>query len=210
MSDDTNVTPAMAGAESVESTKAAVTSSSTGKIIAVIAGLGLLAIIVGVVAAVVLSTVGGRDADEFEVQIDQAVSDTAGSEEAVDAGKVPETAAPAIEVEYSEIFTFRDIFDPLIKPIPEEPVASTTSTSTASATDTATPYAQGVLYLDGIESVDGVMKAVLRYNGQTYTLAAGEGIPGTPWEVFSVSSSGVTMLYGDNKITLVTGQGITK
>ncbi|MHB1137196.1 MAG: hypothetical protein ACYC1X_10460, partial [Coriobacteriia bacterium] len=70
--------------------------------------------------------------------------------------------------------------------------------------------AQGVLYLDGVETVDGVMKAVLRYNGQTYTLGPGEGIPGTPWEVFSVSSTSVTMLYGDVRVTLAVGQGISK
>jgi len=51
---------------------------------------------------------------------------------------------------------------------------------------------------------------VLLLNDQTYTLAAGEVISGTPWQVLSVSSTSVTMLYGDTQVTLTVGQGITK
>ena len=66
------------------------------------------------------------------------------------------------------------------------------------------------LYLEGVVTQDGVMMAVLRYNGQVYTLAPGGVIPGTPWQVLRVTSTSVTMLYGDIQVTLAVGQGITK
>jgi len=184
-------------------------STPMARIIMVVAGLSVLAIIGGVAAAIIF---GSSIISDSGVQ-EPGSGDVTPAEAADSVTDSVIAAGPAIEVRNSEVFTFRDIFDPLLKPLPEPTMSTdgtTTSPTTPSTTDTATPYAQGVLYLDGVETVDGVMKAVLRYNGQTYTLAPGEGIPGTPWEVFSVSSGSVTMLYGDNRITLVVGQGITK
>ena len=51
---------------------------------------------------------------------------------------------------------------------------------------------------------------MLSWNGQTYTLAEGESIPNTPWQVLEINSSTVVMLYGDARITLSVGVGISK
>lgn len=179
-----------------------------GRIVAIVGGLLVLGVVAGVAAAIILNIVGEGDAaDEFVPTTPPAASSE--TTPAASGATGVEAAAPAAEVANSEVFTFRNIFEPLIKPVPE-PAQASTATPAPSATDTETPYARGVLYLDRVLSENGVMKAVLRYDGATYTLAAGEGIPGTPWEVFSVSSTSVTMLYGDVRVTLAVGQGITK
>lgn len=179
-------------------------STTGGRIVAIVAGLGVLGIIAGVAAAILLQ---GLAVDVAEDILSDVTAPTAPAAGGTTTTGTVSAASPAREVKNAEVFTFRDIFDPLLKPIPEP---SAPSTTTPSATDTETPYAQGVLYLDGVVTEDGVLKAVLRYNGQTYTLGPGEGIPGTPWEVLRVSSTSVTMLYGDVQVTLAVGQGITK
>jgi type IV pilus biogenesis protein PilP len=120
---------------------------------------------------------------------------------------VAKAEAPAQEVANSEVFTFRDIFVPLIKEPPTTTAGATTPTSTP---DTVTPTTQNTLYLDGVVTQNGVLMAQLRYNGASYTLAAGGTIPGSPWQVLRVSSTSVTMLYGDIQVTLAVGEGVTK
>jgi len=183
-------------------------STPGGRLVGIVGALALLAIIGGVVAAVILGSLFSDAIDDAVVEVTETgqTEDDSG-----DSTMTVEAAAPAAEVRNSEVFTFRDIFDPLLEPLP------TTSTSTDSTTttdpgdtDTVTPDTPDVLYLDGVVTEDGIMKAELRYNGTTYTLAPGEGIPDTPWEVLRVSSTSVTMLYGDIQVTLAVGQGITK
>lgn len=182
-------------------------STQQGRLVAIVGGLLVLGIVAGVAAAIILNILSGdTTADELIPANPPASAETTGS---APGGAAVEAASPAAEVANSEVFTFRNIFEPLIKPVPE-PTQASTSTATPSTTDTETPYATGVLYLERVVSEDGVSKAVLRYNGQTYTLAAGERIAGTPWEVFSVSPTSVTMLYGDVRVTLAVGQGVTK
>ncbi len=205
MSDEQmTATPAAGSTGSAdEAKKPGFFSTPTGRILGIVGGLVVLGVIAGIAATIFLTSIAGDVADDL------LTPPVAPAETSDDAADTVEVAAPATEVAYSQVFTFRNIFEPLLKPLPE-PSAPTSPTATPSTTDTETPYAQGVLYLTGIETVDGVMKAVLSYNGQTYTLGPGEGIPNTPWEVFSVSSSSVTMLYGDVRVTLAVGQGISK
>jgi type IV pilus biogenesis protein PilP len=111
-------------------------------------------------------------------------------------------------VPLNRVFTFRDVFAPLIQPAPEPatntpPVTgSTTTTGTATAND-------GTLTLQDVVSVDGEPAAVLVLDGQTYTVQAGESIPGTPWKVLSISGQTVQLQFGDVPVTLSVGQGIT-
>jgi len=183
-------------------------STSGGRLVAIVGALALLAIIGGVVAAVVLGSLFSDAVDDAVVEVTEGGQTDEGSQSAT---TTVEASSPAAEVRNSEIFTFRDIFDPLLEPLPDSSTSTdATSTSDTDDTDTVTPDTQDVLYLDGVVTEDGVMKAELRYNGTTYTLGPGEGIPGTPWEVLKVSSTSVTMLYGDVQVTLAVGQGITK
>lgn len=183
-------------------------STSGGRLVAIVGALALLAIIGGVVAAVVLGSLFSDAVDDAVVEVTEGGQTDEGSQSAT---TTVEASSPAAEVRNSEIFTFRDIFDPLLEPLPDSSTSTdATSTSDTDDTDTVTPDTQDVLYLDGVVTEDGIMKAELRYNGTTYVLGPGEGIPGTPWEVLKVSSTSVTMLYGDVQVTLAVGQGITK
>lgn len=209
MSDELNLDGMVPPLAETSGKKPGFLSTTTGKIVAIVVGLGVLGIIAGIAIAIVLFVFGNQVVDEFEQQIEQAATESGDTGSASDGTVAVQAEAPAAEVANSEVFTFRDIFVPLIKPLPEETTTTTTGTSTTT-TDTATPTATNTLYLDGVVTQNNVQMAVLRYNGQTYTLGPGGVIPNSPWEVLRVSSTTVTMLYGDVQVTLSVGQGITK
>ncbi|MDF1542586.1 MAG: type IV pilus biogenesis protein PilP [Anaerosomatales bacterium] len=111
-------------------------------------------------------------------------------------------------VPLKRVFTFRDVFAPLIKPAPAPaPVTPTTDGSTTT-TGTADPN-DGTITLQDVVAVDGEPAAVLVLDGQTYTLKAGEVISGTPWKVLSISGQTVNLQFGDVPVQLSVGQGIT-
>lgn len=119
---------------------------------------------------------------------------------------VIDETTPTAEVEivepeplpYAELFTFRDIFDPVLKP-------ALVATPGQEATPTLDP---DVLYLLNVVVEDGVSKALLELNATQHILAQGESIPGTPWLVQSINSGSVVMLFGDAPITLSIGHGV--
>ncbi|MCL5887336.1 MAG: chorismate synthase [Actinobacteria bacterium] len=127
--------------------------------------------------------------DEIEVIVEQPAetSPTPVPEEIVEPAAIPS----------SELFTFRDIFKPVIRP-------SAAVTPGAVATGTA-----GVdrLTLVNIVVEDGVPNVVVDLNGVTHTLAAGESIAGTPWMVRSIADRSATFAYGDASIRLAVGVG---
>lgn len=201
MSDDMN----QLNTPSAPEEKKGFLSTPTGKIVAIISGLALLGIIAGVAVAIVLYVFGSQAIQEIEGQLENPPT-TSGSGEST---STAEREAPAEEIPNAELFTFRDIFEPLIKPAAAT-TSSTTSSTTTTTPDTVTPTTAGTLYLDGVITEDGVLKAQLRYNGTSYTLASAGVIPNSPWQVLRVSSTNVVMLYGDVQVTLAVGQGITK
>lgn len=205
-----------AGAEPMPGTdqgKKGFLSTAKNKTIALVVGLAVLAIVVGVVAAVVVGALDEKD-DDLGLDPRERGSETKQTQTRETSGtpQVPQPVGeellvakdPAPPVTNDQVFTFRDIFRPLLRPL------VTTDTTVTPTPDTVTPTTPDTLYLQNVVTEDGVLKAVLLLNGQTYTLAAGEVISGTPWQVLSVSSTSVTMLYGDTQVTLTVGQGITK
>jgi len=208
MSDEVSPESTMPPSEEASAKKPGLLSTTGGKIVAVVVGLGVLGIIAGIAVAIVLFVFGSQAVDQLESQIEQSTTETSEGGSGSDS-VAAQAEAPAAEVANSEVFTFRDIFDPLLKPLPDATTTTSTSTSTTT-TDTVTPTTANTLYLDGVVTQDGVLMAVLRYNGSTYTLGPGGVIPNSPWEVLRVSSTAVTMLYGDVQVTLSVGQGITK
>ena len=177
-----------------------------GRLVAIVVGLGVLGIVAGIVVAIVLVGFGGQAAEDAIDEIGQQVAENTQPS----SGSVTAKAeAPATEVVNAEVFTFRDIFVPLLKPLADS-TAPTTGTTTTTTTDTVTPTTQNTLYLDGVVTQDGVLMAQLRYNGTSYTLGVGGTIPNSPWQVLRVSSTSVTMLYGDIQVTLSVGEGVTK
>ena len=180
------------------------------RIVGFVIALGVLAIVTGIVVAIALFVFGGEPSDDIEVRV--GGSETAA---AAQSGTTQPTTAATGEasppVANSEVFTFRDIFEPLLKPVPSQTTTDgTNGTDDTGGDDDATPTASDTLYLNDIVTEDGELKAVLELDGETYTLGPGEGIEGTPWEVLRITDTQVTMLYGDTQVTLTIGQGITK
>ncbi len=122
----------------------------------------------------------------------------------------------------SSTFVFRDIYEPTVKPsVP--PSSTADETSTADGTDggdgtsgdntdggDTSQVPENTLMLKSVSTVDGVPTATIVWNGQTYEVSEGETLGDTPWQVLDISGSTVTMLYGDTKVTLTVGQGVTK
>jgi len=171
--------------------------TSAGRIVLIVgAVLGFLTV-AGIAVAVVMTFFLGNVVEDALTNGTITTTSTAATETAEAEAVEPD------EVPLSDIFTFRDIFDPLVKPAP--PSEETSGSTESSATADGEP---GTLYLQNIIVEDGVSKAVLEYNGTLYSLPQGGVIPGTPWQVLSIGSSSVVVLYGDSQISLSIGQGV--
>ncbi len=205
---DFNSTPDMAAADTQAQPVASIPekksflSTGTGKFVAVALALGVLAIIAAVVIVLALFVFGTAVVEDMEVTVtpDESAVPAETSEAA-------EVAAPAAAVANAEVFTFRDIFEPLLVAIPETTTTTTTSTTT---TDTANTTTAGTLYLNSVTLQDGVYVATFSLDGVTYSLTDGERVGTSPWQVVTVNESSVVMMYGDTQVVLVIGQGITK
>jgi hypothetical protein len=165
-------------------------STTLGRVLLIFLAVSTLIAICAIVAVIALGAVG---LSMFQQAVEQAPVSvpTSGT-----VGAVPATATapPAVEtVANSEVFTPRDPFTKVI--IPE-------SELTMGSSDANT------LTLIEIVTDNGVRKAVMTLGSKTYTQAAGERLDETPWQVVSIGSSSVVMLYGDTQMTLTVGQGI--
>jgi len=180
-------------------------SSPRGKLVVIAAAVVGFLLIGGLAVGAFFIFFAGEAVDQAGEQIQGTVGSvpttgTAGGGEAVAAAVEPEPAS------LSDVYTFRDIFQPLLVPKPEEDDADGAPSGEEDVTPDVEP---DVLFLQDIVSEDGVTYAVLIWNSQTYELTQGEAIPTSPWQVLSIGSGSVTMLYGDEQVVLIVGQGIT-
>lgn len=176
-------------------------STARGRLIVIVGAVVGFLVIAGIAAALVFTFfIKGLAEDAM-----QDIATGAGSQSTTSTSTA---GAPVVIVEPSEIpvsdlFTFRDIFVPLITAAEE--ATSTSSEATSSTTFEGEP---DTLYLLDVVVEDGTNKAVLSYNGEEHRLAAGEALSGTPWQVLSIGSRSVVMLYGDSQVSLSVGQGV--
>lgn len=176
-------------------------ATPTGRIVTIVVAV---LVFLGIASAVALFAFGFFVKNQAEDMLTDVVKQASSQVTTGVAGSETATGGPAIEpaaIAPQDIFTFRDIFDPLIKP-PVEESATETSTITDPEGDT--------LYLEDITSEDGAAVAVMLYNGTEYRLKVGGTIPDTPWQVLSIGDTSVVMLYGDSQVTLSIGQGTSK
>ncbi len=174
-------------------------STSTGRIVLIVGAVLAFLAVAGVVVAVVMTFFLGN-------AVEDALVNGTGSGASQDASSTTDAEASPVEpsdIPLSDIFTFRDIFEPLVKPAPSVEASGSSTETSGTATGEA-----GTLYLQDIVVEDGVTKAVLLYNGTLYSLPEGGVVTGTPWQVLSIGSSSVVMLYGDSQISLSVGQGV--
>jgi predicted lipid-binding transport protein (Tim44 family) len=167
--------------------------TTLGKIVVIGLAVGVLVTILAVVAVIVLgglglSLLGGLTDQPTGVP---AVTPAPGS------GVATAAVPPVAVVGESDVFTPRDPFQQIVLPA-----------SALEGSDSAVDDANTLTLLEIIDE-NGVRKAVVQLGATKYTLAAGESIGGSPWQVVSVGTSSAVMLYGDTQITLTVGQGIS-
>ena len=170
-------------------------STPTGRIVLIVGGVTVLLVILAVVVMVLLGTLASSPASPGP-------------------GVTPGTAQPGAETSGSVEATV--VTPPEVRPVknievfsPRDPFEQVEFPRFASTDEGEGSEERGVLSLIDIVTEDGVRKAVLRLDGVTYTVGAGQRLGNTPWQVQSVSSTSVRMLYGDEGITLSLGQGIS-
>jgi hypothetical protein len=173
-------------------------SAGSSKVVIIAAALGALAVIAGIVIVLVVFVFGKSVADQVDVTIDPSPpAATVETTETVASG-------PAEAVANAEVFTFRDIFEPLIV------LSVDTTTTTTSDPDTANTTTTGTLYLTRTFLQDSAWMAEFSLDGVTYTLGDGDRVGDSPWQVVTVSDGSAVMLFGDTRVVLTVGQGITK
>lgn len=170
-------------------------STTLGRIVVIVLAVGVLLTIIAVVAAIVLGGVGLGLLGQVANQVPSGSAVATGTP---GAKPVTETAPPVAMVENREVFTPRDPFEPVIMPASE---------LEGSGSGTGEQDENTLTLLEIIDE-NGERMAVLQLGATKYTLSAGESIPGTPWQVVSIGSTSVVMLFGDTQITLTVGQGI--
>jgi tetrahydromethanopterin S-methyltransferase subunit F len=186
-------------------TKSGFFSTPGGRIVGIVVALGVLGMIAGIVFAVVMFVLNPATVEEGQFPTTPVTPSTE-SPTTTEATETVAAAAPAAEVANSEIFTFRDIFEPLIKPAAEQAASGGSTTET----DTVTARTDDTLYLNEVITRDGELVAVMMLGDDAYELSEGESIPDSPWRVLRITSTQVTMLYGDAQVIIGVGEGITK
>ena len=188
--------PAEMAAEIPEK-RAGFLSTTVGKL--VVGGIAII-VVLGAVAAIGIFFFLGQTSEQASNIVTAPSTETTGTASASGV----EGAEPRPEPAVQDTFTFRNILEPTVKVT----LAPETDSGTTDGGTVDVPA--DTLYLSGVSTVDGEPVAELIWNGETYTLAEGESIPGTPWQVLSIEGDTVVMLYGDSRVTLTVGQGISK
>lgn len=171
----------------------------------------LLLLILGAAAIIFVTFLSGSDTPDLIVPAGQqpvATSTPAASEE--------ESPTQRPTKALTESFTFRNIFAPTVSP-PTVAAPGSDSGSTGTSTTPGTPDAataptapENTLLLWKIETVDGALQGSFVWNGAVYTAGEGERLGETPWRVLELSGTSAVMQFGDIRVTLTVGQGITK
>lgn len=174
----------------------------------VLGALAVLAIVAGIAVALVLFVFNGAK-DDIEVRVTPTQQDSTGSTTTT---ATSAASGPADAVANDEVFTFRDIFKPLVGATAPDTTAGTAADTTGGTTDTVdtSEYAADTLYLLAIQTDGDVPSAQMVWNQKEYLLSEGDVIPGTPWKVLDIRTDDVVMLYGDQQVVLSVGQGISK
>ena len=190
-------------------------ATTLGKIVVIGGAIGVLLVIAAVVTFAVVQFVVDSGEDAVESMIEATVPPATPGGEA----EVAENATKDgihTPVKLSDVHVFRDIFQPLLTPVPveeEDADGGPTNGGSEDTTDTAngsTEFEANTLYLLEISTQDGDPVARFHWNGTEYIAKEGVQLGDTPWRVLSIGQTSVTMQFGDSQLSLSVGQGITK
>lgn len=190
-------------------------SSTAGRVVVVVGGVIVLLVICGVVAVLVLGSaitgITGPLLGQVASQAATSQPKPAVSTQSVAASASVPVTIPAVPVVSDrDVFLPRDPFAVIQPPTIESSSSSSSSTSTSSSSTSTASSTDTSLVLVDIVSDNGVAKGVFKYKGVEYTLGKGETVDSSSWQVVSVGSSSVVMLFGDDRVTLYLGEGISK
>ncbi|HZD59503.1 MAG TPA: type IV pilus biogenesis protein PilP, partial [Anaerolineae bacterium] len=91
---------------------------------------------------------------------------------------------------------------------------SNTSNTSSTNQSTSNPVTSNVdshqLSLVRIVDQNGQRYATVSYQGQEYTVKEGDQIAGSPFKVTDIGDGSITLLYGDDRLTLQLGDEIIK
>jgi hypothetical protein len=164
-------------------------ATTLGKVVIIGLAVAVLLTVLAVVAVIVLGAIGVSLYGDVVQQLPATVPKPSASQPAAQA---TQTVPAVAVVDLDEVFSPRDPFQPVILPASELDEGNEANTLTL---------------LEIIEE-NGDLQAVLQLGTNKYTLGSGETITGSSWQVVSVGSSSVVMLFGDTQVTLSIGQGI--
>ncbi len=194
MVDNMNGEPPVSAAPEPKPTSPVVAflSSSTGKL--VVGGVILFAVLVAVGALAFFFLLSPTD------------QPTVPTAPAAGTTQPTETAVPTDPPEQmlDETFTFRNVFAPTVSP----PVSvDETDSGTSDDTSVTADIPDDTLVLLSIRTESGERVATFYWNGSEYDVMEGDQVADSPWEVVTINSDSVVMLYGDSRVTLTVGEG---
>lgn len=201
MSDEPLVLPEPAGAS--PRGLGGLVASRQARIALIIGGVVALLAIVGAVVAIVLLNLGQNAAEQATVgnlNASLSAKPTAAATRTVET--TTEGAKLTLPVTNQDVFVSRDPFNPVLKELPK---AVESSETTVPASE------RNVLVLQDIVTVNGELRAILKWDGVLFTsIAPGQQLGTSPWKVLTITKTTVTLLYGDVQVTLSIGEGVQK
>ncbi|NTU71091.1 MAG: hypothetical protein HGB10_04650 [Coriobacteriia bacterium] len=200
MADNTNGQPPVGPDQKPASATSGFLSSTAGKL--VVGGVLLFLVLIAVGALAFFFLFGSA---AQKVAPSSSTTATAPSNPATE-GIVP-TDPP--EQPLDETFTFRNVFAPTVTPAQSSTDADSGSGGSSGDTSPTASGATDTLILKSIHTDSGERVATFEWNGAVYECREGDQVAQSPWEVVTIYSDSVVMLYGDSRITLTVGQGYT-
>lgn len=177
-------------------------SLNVGRLVLFIAGgVAVLAVIVGIVLWVFMSSQTGAPTTGVIVPPTTGTGTTGGTGTTTSG-----TLVPVATVTNAEVFTPRNPFEVIAAPT----IASAATSNNKSSGSNNTTSSATALTLTDITTVSGVRKAVVSLGGTSYTVGAGEQVGTSSWKVVQINTSSVVFLYGDDRITISLGTGTSK
>lgn len=82
--------------------------------------------------------------------------------------------------------------------------------STGSGGSGKESLAQGTLKLESISESEGTRMATVVFGGTRYAVGIGDKIDGSSYQVVDIGADNITVLYGDDRLTLTIGESISK
>lgn len=175
---------------------AAFISTTAGRLVIGGIALALVLVALGIIAVVFLFS--GKPSGE------QVIIPVTGSKNATGAAEIKPVRRPDPALQDS--FTFRNIFQPTIKPV----ITVEAESSGTSGTVNGIKVPDDTLFLESVAVENDEQVAKFIWNGQSYTAKEGMRLGTTPWKVLTIQGNTVDMIYGESRVTLVVGQGLGK